>query len=446
MNAWLAVGLGVVVALDLVLAWLVAGPAIRRRRDDRAARRRRGGADEAVLDLRSIAALDPASALVDGVPATRYDPVVRVAGWAYLLSTAAVVYATGQWPAAESPLLLILAIGGIFLLLAHDVLPTAGLGPRRFVVEVVVAITLVSLVVVLTGGAASPFFYAYPLVVAGSALVVRPRVAIALSAVAVAAYLAAVAVAAGGTPLETGLAAIVLVNLVALLLLAYVAMVVAREQRRTRDAAIRLSTIDALTGLANRAFFLAAVEREIDRAARYGRGFCVLMADLDGLKDLNDTFGHRTGDRALSGLAAVISESVRRIDLAARLGGDEFVVLLPETDREGARVVADKIREGVAATGLPVQGATIPVSVSIGVGEWWSGQSVDDVMAAADDAMYEAKRAGARGRPRAGATGASAFAPGRFPAGGAPPATRAPMGPGRVADVAGERAEHLVRR
>lgn len=410
-NAWLAAGLGMVVVLDTALLWIVLGPALARRLDERNAGRRRDAAGGAALDIRAIAALDPSSILGNGVPTMAYDRVVRVASWAYLLSTAAVVYATGHWPDAEDPLLLVLAIGGVFILFAHDVLPAAGLVAARFVVEGAVAITLVSIVISLTGGAASPFFYAYPLVVAGAALVVRPIVTVALGGAAIGGYLVAVAVAAGGVAPDPVSLAIVAVNLTALVLLAYVAMVVAREQRRTREAAVRLSTIDALTGLANRTYIIAAIEREIDRATRYRRGFCLLMADLDGLKELNDTFGHRVGDRALSTVAAVIRENVRRIDTPARLGGDEFVVLLPETDREGARVVADKIRQGVAAAGLGERGERIPIAVSIGLGDWAPGRSIDDVMAAADDAMYDVKRH-ARRRPN-GRTALEAVGPGR---------------------------------
>ncbi len=390
-NAWLAAGLGAVVVLDIALLWIVLRPALARRHGERTAGRPYAATTTA-LDIRTIAALDPSSHVADGVPAAAYDRVVRVASWAYLLSTAAAVYTTGTWPAAEDPLLLVLAIGSAFIIFAHDILPAASLGAARFVVEGAVGITLVSIIVSLTGGAASPFFYAYPLVVAGVALVVRPLVTIAIAAVAIGGYLAAVMVETGGAIPDPASLAIVGVNLTALILLAYVAMVIARAQRRTRDAAVRLSTIDAMTGLANRGYVIAALEREIDRATRFQRGFCVLMADLDGLKELNDTYGHRAGDRALTTVASVIRENVRRIDTPARIGGDEFVVLLPETDREGAGVVADKIRQGVAAAELGERGERIRISVSIGLGVWAPGRSLDDVMAAADYAMYDAKR------------------------------------------------------
>jgi diguanylate cyclase (GGDEF)-like protein len=438
-NAWLAAGLGVVVALNLALLGVLLGPALARRIEEGGAGRRDGG-DGGALDIRAIAALDPIASPADGGPAAAYDRVVRVASWGYLLSTVVVVYATGLWPDAEDPLLLVAAIGGVFILVAHDVLPARLLAGSRFVIEAVVAITLISIIVAITGGAASPFFYAYPLVSAGAALVIRPLAATALAAAAIAGYGIAVAAAAGGAALDTAGLALVVVNLTALVLLTYVAMVVAREQRRTREAAVRLSTIDALTGLANRGYILAAIEREIDRATRYRHGFCVLMADLDGLKELNDTHGHRVGDRALAAVAGVIRENVRRIDTPARLGGDEFVVLLPETDREGARVVADKIRQGVAALAIADHGAPIRLGVSIGLGEWAPGRSLDEIMAAADDAMYEVKRFARRGPGAGGAPGGTgapgtltAVGPGRAPVTdpGRAPAAAAGRGPAR---------------
>ena len=118
-----------------------------------------------------------------------------------------------------------------------------------------------------------------------------------------------------------------------MILLAYAAMVIAREQRRARDAAIWLSTVDPLTGLFNRTFFFAALDREIARCARSGRGFCLLMIDIDELKLINDKLGHFEGDRVLRGVGDVIAHGVRRIDTAARYGGDEFVVSSPRPTR-----------------------------------------------------------------------------------------------------------------
>jgi diguanylate cyclase (GGDEF)-like protein len=170
-------------------------------------------------------------------------------------------------------------------------------------------------------------------------------------------------------------------------------MVIAREQRRARDAAIRMSTVDSLTGLFNRAFFFSAVEREIARSARTGRGFCLLMMDLDELKTINDRYGHFIGDRVLGAVGGVIREGVRRIDTAARYGGDEFVVLLPETEASGAWVLAEKIRLGVSE--LLVPGSEARASMSVGVVSFPDdGHTADELMIAADQAMYASKRAG----------------------------------------------------
>jgi len=188
---------------------------------------------------------------------------------------------------------------------------------------------------------------------------------------------------------------VIVVNLTALVLLTYVATVIAREQRRARDAAIRLSAVDPLTGLFNRSFFFAAIEREIARCARSGRGFCLLMMDLDELKAVNDRLGHFYGDRVLRGVGEVVSAGVRRIDTAARYGGDEFVVLLPETDPTGAFVLAEKIRIGVQemAVDLPPTGPRPSLSVGV-VAFPDDGRTADELMISADGAMYASKRAG----------------------------------------------------
>jgi len=381
------------------------------------------------LDLAVVAAMDSRLRPGEGAPSGAYDRAVRVASWSFILATAIIVVVTDLWPERESAILAVLGIAGMFVLVAHDVLPAAALGRARYLVEGTVALVFVTLVVLLTGGSRSPFFFGYALVVAGAALVVRPRVTLALAAVGGGGYLVAVAVDGARGALDSAAVAVVGVNLTALLLLAYVAMVVAREQRRTRDAAVRLSTMDGLTGLANRAFFLAVLEREIERSRRYGRGFCLLMADVDDLKLLNDTFGHRVGDRALLGVANVIRDGIRRIDTAARLGGDEFVVLLPETDPSGALVVAEKIRQGSATIALGERPGRVQVGVSIGVVAWPDdGRTVDELMAAVDAAMYVSKRrgknrpAGIDGRPPGAAHGGDDRLPVPVPiAGGARP-------------------------
>jgi diguanylate cyclase (GGDEF)-like protein len=225
--------------------------------------------------------------------------------------------------------------------------------------------------------------------------VVSPPVTVSLAAAAAIGYILAVQAGSPGDGLGPAAVATVGVNLTALILLAYVAMVIARAQRRTRDAAIRLSTVDSLTGLFNRSFFFAALEREIARCARSGRGFCLLMMDLDELKIINDRLGHFHGDRVLRGVGEAINQGVRRIDTAARYGGDEFVVLLPETDPTGAFVLAEKIRLGVHAMALDLPANGPRPSLSIGVVNYPDdGRTADELIISADGAMYASKRAG----------------------------------------------------
>jgi len=330
----------------------------------------------------------------DGVPTQTYDRVVRIVAWVFLLTTTVIVAATGLWPETEPAILILLAFSGLFVVVVHDLLPPDTLGTAKFVVEGSVAITVATLLVALTGGVASPFFFAFPLIVGGAALVVSPAITLVLVAAAAIGYVLAVVAGSAGA-LGPATAAVVGVNLTALVLIAYVAMVIARAQRRSRDAAIRLSTVDSLTGLFNRTFFFAAMDREIARSARSGRGFCLLMMDLDELKTINDRLGHFTGDKVLRGVGGVITQGVRQIDTAARYGGDEFVVLLPETDPTGAFVLAEKIRLGVNA--LPVdQPGTVPrPSLSIGVVAYPDdGRTADELIISADGAMYTSKRAG----------------------------------------------------
>jgi diguanylate cyclase (GGDEF)-like protein len=331
----------------------------------------------------------------DGVSTETYDRVVRIVSWVFLLTTTAIVAVTGLWFQTEPAILALLAFAGLFVVVIHDLLPPDTLGPAKFVVEGSVAITVATLLVALTGGYTSPFFFAFPLIVGGAALVVSPPITVALAGAATLGYV--LAVLAGSTigSLGPGASAVVGVNLTALILIAYVAMVIARAQRRTRDAAIRLSTVDSLTGLFNRSFFFAAMEREIARSARSGRGFCLLMMDLDELKLINDRLGHFYGDRVLRGVGEVITQGVRRIDTAARYGGDEFVVLLPETDPTGAFVLAEKIRLGVHAMPMEIEGGTPSPSLSIGVVSYPDdGRTSDELIISADGAMYASKRAG----------------------------------------------------
>ncbi len=384
-----------VIANLVVMALLLASPYVGRGRTKRSADERPDVRSERVLASAAVTGGNE-ERTNDGVPTRAYDRVVRIASWVFLLAATTIVGVTGLWPDSQTAIFILLALTGVFVLVIHDVLPASALGPAKFVVEGSVAITVATMLVALTGGAASPFFFVYPLIVGGAALVVTPSITLGLALTAVLGYLLAVMVGTTAAVLADPLTtATIGINLTALILLAYIAMVIAREQRTSRAAAIKQSTIDPLTSLFNRGFFFAALEREIARSARSGRGFCLLMMDLDELKAINDRLGHFHGDRVLSAVGQVVNEGVRRIDTAARYGGDEFVVLLPETDPTGAFVLAEKIRIGVNELDLELPDDAVRPSLSVGVVAYPDdGFTADELMISADRAMYTSKRAG----------------------------------------------------
>jgi diguanylate cyclase (GGDEF)-like protein len=382
----------VAVVANLVVMGIVVLPPVMSRRGIRGAGT--SPVERQPIDLAAAGGSSPTALESDELPTGAYDRVVRIVSWIFILATSTIVAVTGLWPDTQPAIFALLACAGLFVLLVHDLLPPASLGAAKYIVEGSVAITFATLLVLLTGGSRSPFFFTFPLLVGGAALVVSPRVTFGLSAIASLGYLLAIAPPGSG-PIEPVTVATAGINLTALVLLAYVAMVIATEQRRSRDAAIRLSTIDPLTGLYNRNFFFAAVDREIARSARSNRGFCLLMMDLDELKTINDKNGHYFGDLVLRGVGEVIRSGVRKIDTAARYGGDEFVVVLPETDPTGAYVLAEKVRIGVTELDVPVAGTRIEPSISVGVVSYPDdGRTSDELLISADQAMYASKRGG----------------------------------------------------
>lgn len=319
------------------------------------------------------------------------DRVIRIVSWAFLMAVAVFAAASGIWVDVLPGIVILIAVTGLLLLVLQDVLPRTPVRRLRGPLQAVLALAFAGGLVALTGGFESPFTFAFPLIVGAGALLVAPRTALALALLASVAYLAA-GFAVGARPEILPLVTMA-VNLTGVFLLAYIGAAVGREQRRARDAAIRLSTIDSLTGLYNRTFFFTALEREIARGDRSGRAFCLVMIDLDDLKSVNDRFGHVAGDQVLRSVADTVKGGARKIDVAARYGGDEFVALLPETDPTGGWVVAEKIRITIAEQGFP--GVDPGPTVSVGIVSYPAdGRSADALLVSADRAMYASKRAG----------------------------------------------------
>jgi diguanylate cyclase (GGDEF)-like protein len=322
---------------------------------------------------------------------TLENRVIRIVSWAFLMVVAVFAAGSGIWVDKLPTIVIVIAITGLLLLIVQDVLPRTAVRRIGGPLQGILALAFAAGLVALTGGFESPFTFTFPLIVGAGALLVAPRIALALAILATAAYIGA-GFAVDQTPAVGSLIQMG-VNLTGVYLLAYVGASVGREQRRARDAAIRLSTIDSLTGLYNRTFFFTALEREIARGDRSGRAFCLVMLDLDDLKAVNDRFGHISGDQVLRGVSDIVKSGVRKIDVAARYGGDEFVALLPETDPTGGWVLAEKIRLTVAEQGMP--GVEPGPTVSVGVVSYPAdGRSADALLVSADRAMYASKRGG----------------------------------------------------
>jgi diguanylate cyclase (GGDEF)-like protein len=155
----------------------------------------------------------------------------------------------------------------------------------------------------------------------------------------------------------------------------------------------RQSLTDGLTGLLNRRSLDRMLEREVLLASRHQTLLSVVVIDLDHFKAANDRYGHTAGDALLRHVGRMLTQTLRRSDLAFRYGGDEFVVLLPQTGLNAAMATMEKLRRNVAAT-VPhgaAEGLPAP-RLSIGVAEYWRGSTPQDLLRAADEALYRAKR------------------------------------------------------
>ena len=157
----------------------------------------------------------------------------------------------------------------------------------------------------------------------------------------------------------------------------------------------RLATTDGLTSLANRRTFQIRAGQTLAQARRYARACAVLMTDIDHFKTVNDTYGHPAGDVVLKGVAQMLKEQARDTDVVARYGGEEFAVVMPETDLRGAQVIAERLREAVAARLFHTELGPVRVTLSIGLAASpEDGTEMDALVQLADQCLYQAKRAG----------------------------------------------------
>ncbi len=171
----------------------------------------------------------------------------------------------------------------------------------------------------------------------------------------------------------------------------------AEALRKELEQARHEATTDALTGLANRKAFYRALEQLTNAAVDGDETLCLLVADIDHFKNINDSYGHLLGDKVIRYIGSIINDCVKGKDLVARYGGEEYAVLLPDTAYQGALAVAESVRQSIER-GRLVRSDTRErigtVTVSIGVTEFRPGESQEDFIGRADEALYRAKQAG----------------------------------------------------
>jgi diguanylate cyclase len=187
------------------------------------------------------------------------------------------------------------------------------------------------------------------------------------------------------------------------------AMRTRNEQMRTRIAELegeanrlhaqlkdeqRLSTLDVLTKIPNRLAYEKRLDEELKRWQRFKQPTCVAVWDVDHFKRVNDTYGHRAGDRVLRAVAECLAARIRSTDFLARYGGEEFVMILPGTKVEDAMRVIDEMRTAIAAIGFHFRGTPVSITVSCGITAFQAGDSTGTAFDRADKALYRAKEAG----------------------------------------------------
>ena len=264
----------------------------------------------------------------------------------------------------------------------------------KLVIETGMMIVFITWVLVYTGRLSSPLVNLYLLVVITSSLTLGRSATIIAMMVIGACYVWLGYPAKHHSPFPS-MGAEFIAQFAPMLLVAYITSMLSADNRRAMLHVKALSETDELTGTLNRRAFLSIASRTYSQAKRFERKFSVLMIDSDSLKHTNDTYGHETGDELLKTMVKTIQAELRQADLLSRYGGDEFVVLLPDTDAEGARLAAERIRERIAAAPLYVRDEHVPITVSMGVATYpENGADFERVFDAADSAMYGSKTGG----------------------------------------------------
>lgn len=166
------------------------------------------------------------------------------------------------------------------------------------------------------------------------------------------------------------------------------------DLQKANDTLVQFATIDSLTQVCNRRFFMESADAELSRARRYQTPVCVLMLDADHFKGINDKYGHAAGDDVLRAISRICKETVRDVDIVGRLGGEEFAMALPATAAFGGAILAERLRRAAETTIVSFEEQDIRFTVSLGLAQWNGEETLESLLGRADKALYGAKRNG----------------------------------------------------
>ncbi len=265
----------------------------------------------------------------------------------------------------------------------------------KLAIETLAMIAIITWVLKCAAALESPLANAYLLPVITAALTLEALITLVEVGLIAACYLYLAGGAATDKVFSLAFYGEFGLQLAPVLLVAYIVTMFSTDIRIGLNRARELAETDALTGLPNLHGFAIATERLFAQVVRHNRESAILMIDSDNLKPVNDSYGHEAGNRLLRQLANTIRAELRNADVPARYGGDEFIVFMPETPVNGALVVAERIRESIAAVPLEIDGKRIGCTVSIGVAGFpQDGITLEAISLRADRALYQAKQAG----------------------------------------------------
>jgi len=265
----------------------------------------------------------------------------------------------------------------------------------KLAVETWIMIGFITLILSNTGLVNSPLMNLYLLVIIASAITLG-KIMTLLEVILIAScylYLGYMEYSVGVFSPETFTA--LMAKFSPFMLVAYVTSMLSSDILQAKRRITRLSQTDELTGLLNMRAFNTLLDTEIARVARDSKPFTIVMIDVDGLKHINDCYGHTACSRLIKNVADAISNNVRNTDVLARYGGDEFVVLMAHTSTEHAHMAAERIRAAIQDTSFEMKGNSISTTVSIGIASFPdSVADASEVLDKADIALYKSKQGG----------------------------------------------------